>query len=195
MSRDVPRTVRRTEETDKHPCAVCNHTEQEFKDLKADLALAHVDREAMREQIVTLTRLVNINPETCKTSTPAVAIMLQDENNRLRDALTASAQQLEDMRVNYCAALDELKASAQRVEELMDAANEREIFYAGVLNDAEEVRCSQRDSLVKATVAVEAMRGCLELLWGNCRQESVPTEIELKVQALIAQHPAGEQDE
>jgi len=34
---EVPRTVRRTEETDKHPCAVCNHTEQEFKDLQAAL--------------------------------------------------------------------------------------------------------------------------------------------------------------
>ena len=33
---DIMRTVRRSAETDKHPCAVCNHTEQEFKDLKAE---------------------------------------------------------------------------------------------------------------------------------------------------------------
>lgn len=35
--KDILKTVQRTEETDKHPCAVCNHTEKEFKDLHAAL--------------------------------------------------------------------------------------------------------------------------------------------------------------
>jgi len=131
-----------------------------------------------------------------------------------RQELTASAQALEDMRVNYCAALDELKASAQRVEALEKELVDASCFMALLGGDSYPIqqKCiEQREQLQQATAAVEEMRGLLER-WktlvitmrrhdvmvaegsyhSRTEHNRVVTMIEKETDALIAQHPAGD---
>jgi hypothetical protein len=107
---DVPRTVTRSEETDAQPCAVCNHTEKEFKDLRAERDQLRAEVELLRLRIKQLE-----HPVVQSTSAQAQTMC------ETTGCLYVQLCEQRDAAINQCnragAERDQLQA---RVDELVD---------------------------------------------------------------------------
>lgn len=75
---DVPKTVRRSDETNRMPCAVCNHTEQEFIDLHARLAEVEGNLSVANLQVVASTKRYE-QAEAKLTAIRALLMLAYDE--------------------------------------------------------------------------------------------------------------------
>lgn len=169
--KDILKTVQRTEETDKHPCAVCNHTEKEFKDLHAALTASaqRVERLKTMSTVEMMCENPNVDAHVrewearCLEAEQRVEELERDSDCALQ-AKTALISALQVQLKHATAAVEEMRGALEDVDrKLLEALK-------GERNDPSFARplqlsLGERQELYFACSAI--------------------------IQAALAQHPAG----